>query len=283
MIAAPRPSLLASFWTLAGDLAVNAPGPSPWPVEERVAAAVEAGYDGVGLDHRDVAAFGAGPGLQRLAAILDGAGVSLVELELLTGWCPAPFGGVAARNAELIRAAGVLGARHVKAGAGFAPADVSTEILTRAFATLCALAADHGTGVVLELLATGPVSTLERAVEIVAGADAPNGGLLLDVWHVQRAGIPFSAVAAIPPGLVTYVELCDGRTQSDVPALEDATTNRMLCGDGELDLAGFVRATSACGYAGPYGVEIVSASLRGCPLRHVARRSASGATAVLAA
>jgi hypothetical protein len=53
--------LLASFWTLAGDLDVTSPAASPWPFARRVAAAAAAGYRGFGVDARDVLGRGRRP------------------------------------------------------------------------------------------------------------------------------------------------------------------------------------------------------------------------------
>jgi sugar phosphate isomerase/epimerase len=283
-------SLLASFWTLAGDLQVRDPGPSPWPFEKRVAAAAAAGYAGIGIDHRDVVAYLAGYGLRRMRDVVGRAGLAIVELELVTGW----FDDGTLPNAdptwvlrrrvreELFQAAEILGARHVKIGGGLVDTGVGTNVLVESFSALCDRAASAGTNVVLELLPGGPVATLERAVEIIFGAGAPNGGLLLDAWHVQRAGISPAAIAALPAGVLRYVEICDGAASSTLSPFEDTTTNRLLCGEGEFDLPGFIRSVRAAGYDGPYGVEILSRALRTRPLDEIARRSASTAAAVLA-
>ena len=277
------PDLLASFWTLAGDLDIRDPGPSPWSFEQRVTAAAEAGFRGIGIDHRDVARFRSGPGLERMHAMIESAGISIIELELLTGWLPGgpwPANENTARvHDDLFAAAESLGARHIKAGAGFAESNASTAAITRAFAALCRRAERSGTSVMLELLPQGPIRTLARAVEVVDGA-GPGGGLLLDAWHVQRAGVPMPAIAALS-GCVGYVELCDGPLRAAEPALADATRNRKPCGEGDFDLPGFVGAVRQAGYRGPFGVEILSASLRTRPLAEIARRCAAGARRLL--
>jgi sugar phosphate isomerase/epimerase len=284
-------ALVASFWTLAGDLRLEDLGPSPWSLEQRAAAAAEAGYAGIGIDHRDVAAYLAGAGLSRMRNIIDRTGLSFVELELITGWYDITAGagqgsggaGRAQVAAQLLQAAEVVGARHVKIGGGLVDTGVSTEALVEAFAAICARAASAGAEIVLELLPGGPFRTLERAVDVVTTAGAPNGGLLLDAWHVQRAGISTTSIAKLTPGLLRFVEVCDGAATSSLPLLEDTTTNRLLCGEGEFDLDGFIRATRAAGYIGPYGVEILSAALRSRPLAEVAQRSADTAKAVISA
>jgi sugar phosphate isomerase/epimerase len=277
--------LLASFWTLAGDLDVRDPAPSPWPFEQRVAAAAEAGFSGIGIDHRDIAHYRQGPGLERMRAVIDSAGISIVELELITGWLPGGPGSTDPRTTQvhddLFAAAEVLRARHVKAGAGFADSAADTTAITDAFAALCRRAEGAGSSLMLELLAVGPLSMLPRAAEVIKGAGS-GAGLLLDAWHVQRAGVPLSAIAALADGIVGYVELCDGPRTATEPAFVDATRNRRPCGEGEFDLPGFVDAVRRAGYRGPFGVEILSAALRSRPLAEIAHRSAAGARSLLA-
>jgi sugar phosphate isomerase/epimerase len=274
--------LLASFWTLAGDLDVTSPAASPWPFARRVAAAAAAGYSGFGVDARDILGSGSPAGLGPVRLMLADAGLVFVEVEMLTGWIGRPAAGHLDHRKALLDAAASLGARHVKAGAGFGESTAGTAQIIDSFAGVCADAATADLQVVLELLPSGPVSRLDRAVRIVTGAGATNGGLLLDAWHADRAGIAPAEIAALPAGILRYVELCDGRRARDGGLIADTTLRRMPCGTGEFDLDGFVGAVRAAGYAGPYGVEVLSASLRRQPVELVARLTAQAAAGVLA-
>ena len=53
------------------------------------------------------------------------------------------------------------------------------------------------------------VRTLNTALALVEGANQPNGGLLLDIWHVGRSAIPYGEVAKVPKQYVVSVELDD--------------------------------------------------------------------------
>jgi sugar phosphate isomerase/epimerase len=214
--------------------------------------------------------------------MLADAGLVFVEVELLTGWIGRPAAGHRRHRSALLDAAAGLGARHVKVSAGFADSTAGTAQIIDSFAAVCADATAAGTQVVLELLPSGPVSRLDRAVRIVTGAGAANGGLLLDAWHADRAGITPAEIAALPQGVLRYVELCDGRCARDGALIADTTLHRMPCGAGEFDLGGFIGAVQATGYTGPYGVEVLSESLRTQPVELVARRTAQAAADVLA-
>ncbi len=281
------PDLIASYWTVAGDIDVLDEAPiSPYPLEDRVAEAAAAGYVGFGLSYVDLLHLEATVGFEGMRSVFDDHGITVVELEALADL----FADGAARERsdqvrrDLLRAAGALGARHVKVVGtlGDEPEEVGPDRMIESFARLCADAAEVGTSIVIEMLPIGNVRSLDAAVHLVQGAGAANGGLLLDMWHVQRTGTPLAAIAALPAGCLRHVELDDGGPPAPGSAFEDTIRNRRLCGEGEFDVAGFYAATRAAGYDGAYGIEILSTAFRTRPLAEMARRSFDTATAVIA-
>jgi sugar phosphate isomerase/epimerase len=279
--------LIASYWTIAGDIDVLGNDISPLDFTERVAEAAAAGYVGFGLNHLELLHLEATLGLTAMRSIFETHGITIVELEALTDWfvdedVRGPSDQV---RRDLLRAAAALGARHVKVVGTLSDEqeDVGPDRMIESFAQLCADAAEVGTAIVVEMLPIGNVSSLDSALHLVQGAGASNGGLLLDMWHVHRTGTPLEAVAALPPGSLLHVELDDGGPPAPGSAFEDTIRNRKLCGEGEFDLIGFFRATRAAGYRGPYGIEILSKTFRRGDLREMAARSFDTATAVIEA
>jgi sugar phosphate isomerase/epimerase len=63
------------------------------------------------------------------------------------------------------------------------------------------------------------------------------------------------------------------RTASDEMFREDSTHHRKFCGEGALEVGGFIQAILDAGYRGYWGVEIISRQLRKLPLEVAARRS----------
>jgi sugar phosphate isomerase/epimerase len=51
----------------------------------------------------------------------------------------------------------------------------------------------------------------------------------------------------------------------------DTIDHRLLPGDGDFDVAGFVRAIGTAGYAGAITVDVLNRELRGRPPREVAK------------
>ena len=269
--------LLAAYWTLAGDVWPGAPTEvSPYPLEARAAAAAEAGWTGMGFVHEDLVATVARIGYAGIRRILADEGIRHVEVEFLSDWDADPGTDVRAASdrirGELIEAAGELGARNLKASPHLfvePPQDLAR--MRDAFATLCEDARPTGANVIIEIMPFTDVRTIDDGLAIVG--DAPNGGLLLDIWHVERGGIALADVARIPRGRLLGVELDDaGPAEGD--AFDDTRFRRVLPGSGEFDVPGFLRAARAGGLDAPYyGVEIIGEAYRRQPLDVMARSS----------
>jgi sugar phosphate isomerase/epimerase len=206
--------------------------------------------------------------------ILDSNGIKHVELEFLDGWFK--HGEAKARSdlrkRQLLDAAEALGARHIKVG-DFEHAPWPMAELIDAFGSLCREAQARGTRIAFELMPHSVIGSLDEALALVKGAAAPNGGIMIDLWHMVKLGIAFERVAAIPPQYLLGVELNDGYLKSDYDIVEETTSHRKLCGQGEFDVQRFVDAMRASPYRGPYGVEVLSSELRQWPLERLTREA----------
>ena len=212
--------------------------------------------------------------------LLESHGLTL-ELEFLVGWHAEGEELAAAETAfqDLLQAAAELGARHIKVGPDMQAREWPLEHMGLRFAGLCRRAAAHGVGVVLEPMPWSNVADLGTARALVEGAGEANGGLLIDIWHMARGGIPYSEIAALPAGIIHHVELDDADREVRGTLLEDTLNHRRFCGEGALDVPAFLRAVAAQGYRGQYGIEIISAAQRERPFRDVARDAISTAQA----
>ncbi|WP_449469510.1 sugar phosphate isomerase/epimerase family protein [Sphingobium chungangianum] len=271
------PQLIATCWTTAGNVRPDRPDNlGRFPLEQRIEAAARAGYAGTGFWLGDLLAWEAsGRDYGSLKRLLDDAGQKIVELEYLADWFASGERRVRsdAARAELFRAADALDARHIKVMPPFLPDDPAGDDLAGEFAVLCAQAADHGLMIGLEMLPFSTLPNLGAALEMVAAADAANGGLLVDIWHVMRSGGTMEEVAKVPTRFIIAAELCDATMAMQGEITEDTMRHRKLCGEGEFDVPGFIRAMGRAGYDGPYGVEILSDDFRQLPLTKAARRS----------
>jgi sugar phosphate isomerase/epimerase len=267
--------LLASYWTIAGGAQPHTDKDySPFDFRDRVEAAARAGFKGFGLWHTDVAHTLEKRSFAEMRRILDDNGIRHVELEFLADWF---LEGERKRQSDatkklLMTAAAALGARHIKVG-DFSREKCPMPRLIEAFAALCREGADHGTRILFELMPFAMIDTLNGALEMVEGAAAENGGIVLDAWHVVKLGIPYEELARVPARFLLGVELNDGTLEAPWSLHEDTVNHRRLCGKGEFDVRGFIDGVQRAGYNGPYGIEVLSEELRQWPLEKVVTRA----------
>ena len=114
-------------------------------------------------------------------------------------------------------------------------------------------------------------------LEVVRRADRPNGGLNIDTWHCARTGTTPTTCARCPAERVLAVQLATDRRRAEENLIEATLHERLLPGDGELDLAGYLRRPARHRRARPVGVEVFSDALH-APERRRRPRAAADAT-----
>lgn len=279
-----RPELLASYFTLAGDIIPFANDePARFSLESRAQTAANAGYAGMGVEGRDLRHLVDRLGYTEIRTVLSDYGIRHVELEVLTDW----FADGARREvadvqrAQFLEAAGELGVSKIKilgdaeGGLDWSVQrdDWSIDQQSRELRALAKQAAQSGTAITIELVPGTGISDLETARAVIEGAGEANAGLLVDIWHLDRSQIPYEDIIALPKGLINAVEIDDARKQVVGSLFDDTIRNRKLPGEGELDVPRFLTAVLESGYRGYFGVEMVSDEHRASSLEQAARRS----------
>nr|MCV4209413.1 sugar phosphate isomerase/epimerase and 4-hydroxyphenylpyruvate domain-containing protein [Roseomonas sp. SXEYE001] len=152
--------------------------------------------------------------------------------------------------------------------------EAASEDPDRAAADLRAMAeraAARGLRVGYEALAWGRhVNRWRQAWDIVQRADHPALGLIVDSFHTLCVGDDPSGLAELPGEKIFFVQLADGPKLS-MDVLSWSRHFRNFPGQGELDVAGFLRAVLASGYAGPLSLEVFNDGFRAAPPTHTAR------------
>jgi sugar phosphate isomerase/epimerase len=273
-----KKELLAAYWTLAGDVYPCAANEiSPFPLRDRCEAAMRAGWSGIGLILDDLEYSIEKYGLSGVKSILDDTGMKYFELEILMDWY---FDGEARAKSDhcrrrFIELGGELGMRNVKIGASpfdKNPADFAR--MTDEFGRLCQDVATVDATVAIEFMPFSPIRNVAEALIVAEGANQPNGGLMVDHWHVARANTPYSEVAQIPARFIKGVEMDDVGAQVKGSLFDDSTFNRQLCGEGSGDCVAFVNALDQAGCTLPYyGVELISEVHRKFSLEEMAKRA----------
>jgi sugar phosphate isomerase/epimerase len=105
------------------------------------------------------------------------------------------------------------------------------------------------------------------AAGLIAAADHPAAGLVVDIWHLERGPSTLADLAEIPGEKVFAVELSDAPAPQSTDLFHDTIHHRVPCGSGTFDVAGFIETLQQIGFAGPWGVEIISDAHRRRPLQ----------------
>ncbi|BAN25288.1 sugar phosphate isomerase/epimerase family protein [Caballeronia insecticola] len=211
---------------------------------QMVECAAQAGYDFVGLRllpatdtevrHEIV---GATPLKRETLAALRDTGIGVLDAEILR---LKPDTDVAAYEPMLATAA-ELGARYVLV-AGNDPDEART---AERLAQLCDLAKPYGLAPSLEPMPWTDAKDIVQGARIVKAAGRANTGLIVDPIHFDRAGSSTQQLRELPREWFGYVQFCDAPAERPADLhtlLYQARAERMIPGEGGLDLAGILRA-----------------------------------------
>ncbi len=106
----------------------------------------------------------------------------------------------------------------------------------------------------------------------------PNWGLALDSWHWHHAGGTVEDIIAAGKSRIVAVHICDAKQQrpEDVKDLE-----RVMPGEGVVNLDGFLKALRKIGYEGGVSPEPLRRFAVGTSAEEVARASLASSVAVM--
>lgn len=278
------PRLVATAWTSAGNISpTDVPAVSPLHITERVAAVRDAGYSGMGLVADDLAVIRESIGFNGLRDLIAEAGLTHVEIELIERWWVPrghPGHSYAVRDL-LFEAADALKPAFIKIGSELGPRTTQPEALVEPLRELADQAVAHGTRIAIETMPFSIIDTVPMGADLIRTAGHPAVGLLVDAWHVFRAGTTPDELAAVAPEMVFGVELDDAAAQVVGTLFEDTVNNRLYCGEGTFDLPGLITTLRRLGFDGPWGVEILSNSFRTLPVHQGLKLAAESAFSVL--
>jgi sugar phosphate isomerase/epimerase len=108
---------------------------------------------------------------------------------------------------------------------------------------------------------------LELAAEV-----GENVGLLVDCFHVHTAGDTWARIGDIPANKIILAHLNDA---PKIPVADVDDGQRLLPGDGAIDVLAFMTALQRAGYDGPISLEVFNADLRAMPPLDGAKKACS--------
>ncbi|CAG9191069.1 Sugar phosphate isomerase/epimerase [Paraburkholderia sabiae] len=211
---------------------------------QMVQCAADAGYDFVGLrllpatDHEvrhDI--VGDTPLRRETLAVLKDTGMRVLDVEIIR---LKPETDVASFK-PMLETAAELGARYVLV-AGNDPDEART---VDNLGKLCDLAAPLGLSPSLEPMPWTDVKNITQGARVVKASGKRNTGLIIDPLHFDRAACSLDELRSLPRDYFGYVQFCDAPAErpTDLDTLLfQARCERMIPGEGGLDLAGILRA-----------------------------------------
>ncbi len=242
-------------------------------LREKLAAIAAAGFEGIEIFENDFLAYDAPP--REVGAMVrdHGLEVSLFQPFRDFEGLPEPLRGRAFERARRkFDLMGELGADRILICSNTHPESLGG--IDRAADDLRALgddAAARGITIGFEALAWGRhIDDHRDAWEIVRRADHAAVGLVLDSFHTLAKGIDPDSIRSIPGDRIAFVQLADA-PMIEMDLLYWSRHFRSMPGQGDLDMAGFMRAVAATGYDGPLSLEVFNDQFRGALPRTIAQ------------
>ena len=156
-------------------------------------------YCGLGLIADDLAIIRDTIGFVGLRDLLAEHGLTHIEIELIERWwIPRGEPGHTYDVRDLLfDAADVLSPAFIKIGSENGPATDDPAALVGPLRDLADEANEHGTRVAIEPMPFSTIATVPMGVEIVNAAGHPAAGLVIDAWHVFRAGTSLTELSTV--------------------------------------------------------------------------------------
>jgi sugar phosphate isomerase/epimerase len=253
---------------------------------DKVDAAGRAGFRGVSIYvHEYVAALEAGIPASRLRRAVDERGLRVGEVDGPIRWLPEHGRDRTDRRPlvdidQFLAIADTLGARSLTVlEPWFVPIASDTELdrAAEGFAKLCDRAAEVGVVAHLEAYPWSGVPDSRTAYEIVRRADRPNGGIVVDTWHLWRGPDHGTLAADIPGAVVLGIQLADALEHPVGELPDECRRRRLLPGEGVAGPAAVLAELRRRGCVAPAGVEVFSDRLRAIPPNRAAELAYSAA------
>ncbi|MBC7327038.1 sugar phosphate isomerase/epimerase [bacterium] len=253
------------------------------PLEERLKAIAEAGFEGVGLWVSDVDEYcNAGGKLEILAALLKELKLEVPEICALGGWHLVEDKTQVKAEVERIgRMCKDLGINKTVVICPVAwEAEAPLENSVNDYKELCNMGKEWGLIMGLEFLGmrkgiNNPVS----AWEIVKEAGCENGGVVVDVFHLLKGGGKPADLLSIPGTGIALVHFNDIPADRPLDSLTDA--DRLLPGEGVAPLRELLENLKQVGYEGWFSIEIFNPQHQARPPLEVCKEAIERAKGLL--
>jgi 2-keto-myo-inositol isomerase len=146
----------------------------------------------------------------------------------------------------------------------------SLDPIARALADLAEATEDTGVDIAVEFNASPVVKSLQSGARVAEKVDHPRVGVLFDTAHYHVTPTKLEDINEDSVRWIKHVHLND---MPDIPAdLAHRDFDRVLPGEGVLDLPAIIGALERGGYGGYFAIELFNAGLWALPAKEAALR-----------
>ncbi len=236
---------------------LNASTIATTPILKQIEVAAAAGYEAIELwhDHIDTH-LATGGTLAEIRRAIDDSGLKIPTTIYLAGWFQ-PAGvehevAITEVRRRLEQAAAV-GAEFPIAGPP--PGIADRELGARHYAELLELGKSYGVKPAFEYLGfVDDINTIDDAIDIIQRSGHPDATIVIDPFHCWRGGGPVASISKLRADQIAISHF------NDAPAVPPAHTqhdsDRVLPGDGAIDLRFYCDQLTAIGYDGYLSLEL---------------------------
>ncbi len=227
-------------------------------LEEKLAAAAAAGFDGVEIFEPDFIVSSSSAAQVRARCTDLGLSIDLYQpFRDLDSTDPDRFAANLRRADRKFDVMEELGTDLVLVCSAVSPTAVDDDaMIADQLHQLAERARRRGMRICYEALAWGThVNTYDRSWDIVRAADHPSLGLCVDSFHILSRGSDPAGIAKIPGEKLFFLQLADAPSM-DMDILHWSRHYRLFPGQGTFDLPAFLGYVLQAGYTGPLSLEV---------------------------
>ncbi len=229
----------------------------PTPILEKIRVAAEAGYAGIELWHADIDLhIEQGRAVEEIRRAVDDHGLEVPTTVMLKGWCESDESADVAGMADCRRRmehAVVVGAKFAVAGPPHSGVDL--DFAAERYGRLLEIGIEMGVRPAMEYLGFAQeVNSIADALRIMDGSGHSEATIVLDPFHDFRGGGGHDDVAKLRPEQIAVCHFDDA--PASPPPQEQSDPDRVMPGDGVIELERFVGMLKQIGYSGFISLEL---------------------------
>ena len=242
------------------------------PLLDQIKAAADAGYAAIELWHDKIDEYlDTGGTLRDIRQTLDDHGLAVPTTIYLKAWFDVSdeeyIAGLEDCKRKMAQAV-ELGSPHIIASPPAGTADY--DLGARRYRELLEIGCAMGVKPSMEFLGfVDQLNTIEDALEVMEKSGHAEATTILDPFHVFRGGGSIESISKLKSSQIAVSHFND--TPADPPRIEQHDCNRVMPGDGHLDLQRYVQLLAQTGYEGYLSLELFQEELWQQDPRDVAR------------